>query len=112
MRCGAFHRVEGTLCLVRHGQAALSGSKTKAPGFAGGYLLGAVVLRAIMDISARAVLLADRPRMGHLGHQCSHAPVRPILHLVSSSRRPRRETGCRGYVIDRSLSLCSSFVRA
>src|SRR4029077_18872785 len=49
-----------------------------------------------MDISARAVLLADRPRMGHLGHQCSHAPVRPILHLVSSSRRPRRETGCRG----------------
>src|SRR5258706_15347656 len=40
MRCGAFHRVEGTLCLVRHGQAALSGSKTKAPGFAGGYLPG------------------------------------------------------------------------
>src|ERR1700730_18173271 len=39
MRCGAFHRVEGTLCLVRHGQAALRGSKTKAPGFAGGYLL-------------------------------------------------------------------------
>src|ERR1700726_997565 len=39
MRCGAFHRVEGTLCLVRHGQAALGGSKTKAPGFAGGYLL-------------------------------------------------------------------------
>jgi hypothetical protein len=39
MRCGVFHRVEGTLCLVRHGQAALSGSKTKAPGFAGGYLL-------------------------------------------------------------------------
>jgi hypothetical protein len=43
MRCGAFHRVEGTLCLVRHGQAALSGSKTKAPGFAGGYLLGTEV---------------------------------------------------------------------
>jgi hypothetical protein len=43
MRCGAFHRVEGTLCLVRHGQAALSGSKTKAPGFAGGYLLTAVL---------------------------------------------------------------------
>jgi hypothetical protein len=33
-----------------------------------------------MDISARAVLLSDRPRMGHLGHQGSHAPVRPILH--------------------------------
>ncbi len=43
-----------------------------------------------MDISARASSLADRPRMGHSGHQCSHAPGRPILHLVSSSRRPRR----------------------
>jgi hypothetical protein len=47
-------------------------------------------LRAIMDISARAISLADRPRTGHSGHQCSHAPGRPILHLVSSSRRPRR----------------------
>jgi GAF domain-containing protein len=47
MRCGAFHRVEGTLCLVRHGQAALSGSKTKAPGFAGGYLLAAFKERHI-----------------------------------------------------------------
>src|ERR1700730_2468176 len=44
MRCGAFHRVEGTLCLVRHGQAALSGSKTKAPGFAGGYLLLVIII--------------------------------------------------------------------
>ena len=50
------------------------------------------MLRAIMDISARAISLADRPRTGHLGHQCSHAPGRPILHLVSSSRRPRLET--------------------
>jgi len=49
-----------------------------------------VVLLAIMDISARAISLADRPRPGHLGHQCSHAPGRPILHPVSSSRRPRR----------------------
>jgi hypothetical protein len=48
------------------------------------------VLRAIMDISARAISLPDRPQRGHLGHQCSHAPGRPILHLVSSSRRPRR----------------------
>jgi len=47
-------------------------------------------LLAIMDISARAISLADRPRAGHSGHQCSHAPGRPILHLVSSSRRPRR----------------------
>jgi hypothetical protein len=59
------------------------------------------VLRAIMDISARAISLPDRPRTGHLGHQCSHAPGRPILHHVSSSRRPRRVTGV-GYVIDSS----------
>jgi hypothetical protein len=59
------------------------------------------VLRAIMDISARAISLPDRPQRGHLGHQCSHAPGRPILHLVSSSRRPRRVRGV-GYVIDSS----------
>ena len=50
-----------------------------------------VVLRAIMDISARAFSLADRPRSGHSGHQCSHALGRPILHFVLSSRRPRLE---------------------
>jgi hypothetical protein len=55
-----------------------------------GLRLECVVLRAIMDISARAISLADRPRPGHLGHQCSHAPGRPNLHLFSSSRRPRR----------------------
>jgi len=43
-----------------------------------------------MDISARAISLPDRPRPGHLGHQCSHAPGRPNLHLISSSRRPRQ----------------------
>src|ERR1700704_6618459 len=43
-----------------------------------------------MDISARAISLAVRPQLGHSGHQCSHAPGRPNLHLVSSSRRPRR----------------------
>jgi len=59
-----------------------------------GLWLERVVLPAIMDISARAISLADRPRSGHSGHQCSHAPGRPILHLISSSRRPRRETGC------------------
>jgi hypothetical protein len=57
-----------------------------------GIRLKRVVLRAIMDISARAFSLADRPRLGHLGHQCSHAPGRPNLHIVSSSRRPRLET--------------------
>ena len=45
-----------------------------------------------MDISAHAVSLPDRPRLDHLGHQCSHAPGRPILHLYLSSRRPRLET--------------------
>ena len=29
-------------------------------------------------------------KMGHSGHQGSHAPERPILHVVSSSRRPRQ----------------------
>src|SRR6266702_8941165 len=45
-----------------------------------GLRLERIWLRAIMDISARAISLADRPRTGHLGHQCSHAPGRPILH--------------------------------
>jgi len=58
-----------------------------------GLYWSALWLRAIMDISARAISLADRPRPGHWGHQCSHAPGRPILHLVSSSRRPRRVMG-------------------
>jgi hypothetical protein len=49
-----------------------------------------VVLRAIMDISAHAISLSDRPRLGQVGHQCSHVPGRPNLHLVSSSRRPRQ----------------------
>src|ERR1700732_5143376 len=34
-------------------------------------------LLAIMDISAFAISLAERPRPGHLGHQCSHTPGRP-----------------------------------
>jgi hypothetical protein len=45
-----------------------------------------------------------------LGHQCSHAPGRPILHFVSSSRRPRRVDAV-GSIIDGSsfepfLCLC------
>lgn len=69
------------------------------------------MLRAIMDISARAFSLADRPRLDHLGHQCSHALGRPNLHLASSSRRPRLETliGLRHRGLLISLS---SFVRA
>ena len=46
-----------------------------------------------------------------LGHQCSHAPGRPISILVSSSRRPRRAKGAVGYIIDSSPYFCS-FVRA
>jgi len=47
-----------------------------------GLWLEPFVLRAIMGISARAISLADRPQQDHSGHQCSHAPGRPILHLV------------------------------
>ena len=36
------------------------------------------------------VLISGQTSTGHLGHQCSHAPGRPILHLFSSSRRPRQ----------------------
>jgi hypothetical protein len=64
-----------------------------------------------MDISARAFSLADRPRSDHLGHQCSHAPGRPNLHLVSSSRRPgwKLLIGLRHRLL---LISRSSFVRA
>jgi len=52
------------------------------------------LLRAIMDISAHAVSLADRPQPGHLGHQCSHAPGRPILHhRLILSQTPGRGKG-------------------
>ena len=47
---------------------------------------------------------------GHSGHQCSHALGRPNLHLVSSSRRPRRVgiwLGHRSFLTSRC-----SFVRA
>src|SRR5258705_4004667 len=38
------------------------------------------------------VLVSGQASTGHLGHQFSHAPGRPILHLFSSSRRPRQVT--------------------
>src|SRR5262249_5457917 len=67
-----------------------------------------VLLRAIMDISAPAVSLADRPRTGQRGHQGSQAPGRPVLHLVSSSRRPRQGNGDYVIVLSRSVQfLCS-----
>jgi hypothetical protein len=53
-------------------------------------LVGAL-LRAIMDISSRAISLGDRPQPSHLSHQCSHTPRRPILHRrLKSSRRPQQ----------------------
>src|SRR5258708_12580078 len=64
-------------------------------------LIGAVLLRTNMDISARAISLTDRPQRGHVGHQGSHAPGRPILNLFSFSRRPRRGRDV-GYVIHSS----------
>src|SRR5262249_8843366 len=35
-------------------------------------------------------LFSGQASAGHLGHQGSHAPGRPDLHLVSSSRKPRQ----------------------
>ena len=57
------------------------------------------------------VLITGQALTGHRGHQFSHVLGRPILHLVSSSRRPRLET------VDRvtsslALHIGSSFVRA
>src|SRR6202790_5137249 len=60
-------------------------------------------------------LINGQASTGHPGHQCSHAPGRPILHLYLSSRRPRLET------VDRVTSslaphtaqfLCSSLGRS
>ena len=50
-------------------------------------------------------------QMGHVGHQFSHAPGRPVLHLVSSSRRPRQVTNV-GAMSSLAPHRCSSFVRA
>src|SRR5262249_25626549 len=37
----------------------------------------------IMDISAHAISLSDKPQMDELGHQCPHAPGRPLLHRLT-----------------------------
>src|SRR5215467_13895536 len=41
-------------------------------------------LLAIMEVSAHAILLGDKPRSGCWGHQFSRAPGRPLLHLFLS----------------------------
>ena len=75
-------------------------------------LIGAVVAPGHSWISARVrSSLADRPRTGHLGHQCSHAPGRPILHLVVILSQTSAGKGV-GYVIDRLRAWLCSFVRA
>src|ERR1700730_5869763 len=52
-------------------------------------------------------LIVGQTSMGQLGHQCSHAPGRPILHLFLSSRRPRRVTGIgSGITSSLFLSMC------
>src|SRR6202040_1784278 len=69
------------------------------------------LLRAIMDISARAFSLPDRPRLDHLGHQCSHAPGRPN----SISSHPLADLGWKlliGLCHRLLLISPSSFVRA
>ena len=48
-------------------------------------------------------LISGQASTGHSGHQCSHAPGRPILHLFVSSRRPR-QASTRSYFITRSSS--------
>ena len=40
------------------------------------------------------VLINGQVSTDHLGHQCSHVPGRPILHLFLSSCRPRRVSKC------------------
>jgi hypothetical protein len=45
---------------VRHGQAALSGSKTKAPGFAGGYLPRRIERVCKQAAPAESVMRAHR----------------------------------------------------
>jgi hypothetical protein len=56
-------------------------------------------------------LISGQASMGHLGHQCSHAPGRPILHrrLILSQSSAGKSTN---YVIDSLLVLRRSFVRA
>jgi hypothetical protein len=71
------------------------------------------LLRANMDISARSISLPDRPRQGHLGHQCSIAPGRP----VSISSLPLADLGgedvaCITPTSSAAPHLVSSLVRA
>ena len=51
--------------------------------------------------------LPGRPRPGHLGHQCSQAPGRPILHLVLSFRTGgRNDTSTTQFRTPRPSNIC------
>src|SRR5262245_20671226 len=49
---------------------------------------------AIMEVSARAILLGDKPRSGCWGHQFSHTPGRPLLHFFLSLSQTSVGNGC------------------
>ena len=50
-----------------------------------------LVLRAAMDISARSISLADRPRIGGpKGSPVFDRAGKTVLHLIDFSRRPRQ----------------------
>src|SRR5262245_57426404 len=47
-------------------------------------LVERIWLLAIMEVSAHAILLTDKPLWGCAGHQFSRAPERPLLHFFLS----------------------------
>src|ERR1700738_3454039 len=75
-------------------------------------LVGAVLLRTIMDISARAFSLPDRPRRGHLGSPvfaCAGKTDPPSLLIPLADLGWKRLIGLRHRLL---LISPSSFVRA
>src|SRR5690348_11495894 len=69
------------------------------------------VLRAIMDISAHAILLADRPRRAIRVTRVRTRREEPVLHRrLILSQNSAGKVG--DYVIDSLLALRCSFVRA
>ena len=75
-------------CVARvFGEIAVSGLASMYPAS-----IGACCAPGHHGYQRACVLISGQASTGHSGHQCSHAPGRPILHLVLSSRRPRRVT--------------------
>jgi hypothetical protein len=71
------------------------------------------LLRATMDISARSISLPDRPRQGHLSHQCSIAPGRPVsIFSLPLADLGRRMVECIAPTSWAAPHLVSSLVRA